>query len=399
MHLKKLKFLILALVLLSLLFFSNDFGLIDIEKEAIITAIAVDYDDTNAYQVTAQIAVPEASNTTTENTKAQITGKGTTIGSAIKNTGDISGWFPQLAFCNLIIIGSQVANDNIINVLDYFAKTLRLQDSAQLILANGDAKDLLKKTTPLDNISSFAIQKILFKNPGFDTDVATNDIKSFCAGYYSPAKSSFMPIIKLLTEENSPEQNGKTNQESQGSSKENGQGEKGKNFFDASTTALFYNGVKVGELDKDLTHIYNILWRKVKGTTIPISYPQNNGMENYLLKVLRCTPKIKTTANIEKIVVEVNVNLYCKILDHNSADHDASLYNNKPLPYKLVQTGEELLKSHVLELFEVSRQTNCDFMNINDKLYRFCHKYYHIHKDNFLSRVVPKVKVTITGQK
>ena len=81
-------------------------------------------------------------------------------------------------------------------MIDYFAKTLRLQDSAILVFAEGSAKELLEITTPLDSISSFALQKILLKTEGFDRDVATNDIKSFCSGYYSYSGSSFIPLVK-----------------------------------------------------------------------------------------------------------------------------------------------------------------------------------------------------------
>ena len=126
----KPKLALFALFLISLLFFSNDFGLIDIEKTAIITAIAVDKTQDGEYEVTCQIAIPEASNALSENQKAQMTGKGSTIGNAIKNVGSLSGWFPQTIFCNLIIIGNDVLEQDVIGVLDYFHKTMRVQDSA-----------------------------------------------------------------------------------------------------------------------------------------------------------------------------------------------------------------------------------------------------------------------------
>ena len=92
--------------------------------------------------VTAQIAVPEATDTNSENLKAQIIGKGSTVGGAIKNLGDFSGWFPKLAFCNLILIGNDLSQSQAINVLDYFAKTLRVQDSALVAIAENKAYEL-----------------------------------------------------------------------------------------------------------------------------------------------------------------------------------------------------------------------------------------------------------------
>ena len=160
------------------MFFSSDFELVNIEKTAIITAIAVDKLDEN-YEVTAQIAVPEATDVNSENKNALISGVGGTVAGAIKNIGNQAGWFPKLAFCNLIAIGNELSSDNVIKVVDYFVKTLKIQDSALLVLAEDKAKDLMKASSPMDNISSFAIQKILLKDPGFDRDICAVNLKTF----------------------------------------------------------------------------------------------------------------------------------------------------------------------------------------------------------------------------
>ena len=101
----KPKIIALCFAFLFIMMMSNDFGIVDIEKTSIITAIAIDKDDTGDYLVSAQIAVPEATDNNSENQKALISGTGKTIGGAIKDLGNISGWYPKLAFCNLIIIG------------------------------------------------------------------------------------------------------------------------------------------------------------------------------------------------------------------------------------------------------------------------------------------------------
>ena len=112
MKFKGIKLATLLFFAVFLLFFSNDFGLIDVEKTAIITAVAIDLEDDGNYKVTAQIAVPEATDTNSENKRVQISGTGSTIGGAIKNIGDTSGWFPQLAFCNLIVVGGEFKDYN-----------------------------------------------------------------------------------------------------------------------------------------------------------------------------------------------------------------------------------------------------------------------------------------------
>ena len=174
----KTKIVLFLIFIVCIIFFSNDFGIIDIKRAAIITAIAIDYEE-NEYSITTQIDVPEATDKNEEKAKTQITTKGETIASAIKHIGSSTGWFPQLYFCNLIIIGSDVSSENTIKILDYFAKTLRVQDSANVILSSTKGSDLLSISSPFDDISSFAIQKILLKSQGFDNDI---DVAQWCNG-------------------------------------------------------------------------------------------------------------------------------------------------------------------------------------------------------------------------
>ena len=51
MRFKEIKLVFALLGLVFLLFFSNDFGLIDIEKTAIITAVAVDLSENGEYKI------------------------------------------------------------------------------------------------------------------------------------------------------------------------------------------------------------------------------------------------------------------------------------------------------------------------------------------------------------
>ena len=62
----KAKIIMILVFITFLFFFSNDFGLIDVEKTSIITAIAIDKSN-EEFTGTAQIAVPEATDTNSEN--------------------------------------------------------------------------------------------------------------------------------------------------------------------------------------------------------------------------------------------------------------------------------------------------------------------------------------------
>lgn len=405
MKFTKVKFVFFAVAFIFLIFFSSDFGLIDIEKTAIITAIAIDVNN-NEYELTAQISVPEATDSNSETSKAHITGKGKTMGAAFKDLGEVSGWFPNLNFCNLIILSNDLATTNSMKVLDYFARTLRMQDSALVVLFEGKAKEIIKYSTPLDNISAFAIQKILFKNAGFDIEVAKMDIKTFAVGYYSKGHSSYMPIIKTIEANENPQEgsqqssssdmisSGKTSSNSSNSSSQS------KKYFSANYTALFNYGIKVGQLDPLLTTTFNILTTSFEGSTFEVNNVSDGvTSKNYLLTVLRNSPSLSLDVSVNKIVFNVNLDLYCKVSDQNSEGGENGLIKNIPIPNNVIEKAQQQLTTQINNLIEVSKKTGCDFFEIADKLYRRHNKFYALYKDNYLDKLQANVKVKVQGQR
>ncbi|MBR2498917.1 MAG: hypothetical protein IKB67_04330 [Clostridia bacterium] len=405
----KAKIIMILVAFLFIFFFSNDFGLIDVEKTSIITAIAIDKTDDGDFEVTAQIAVPEATDANTENQKAQLSGKGSTVGAALKDLGDTSGWFPKLAFCNLILIGSSLSQTNVITAIDYFAKTLRVQDSALVAFSQKSAKELLEISTPLDNLSAFALQKILLKSTGFDRDIISTDVKSFCADYYSIANSSYMPLIKILDSGGSSESSGQGSS-SGGASDTSGQsggqssqssGQKNKeNLFDARSTALFVEGVKVGELGDNETLALNAILSNINGTSLSVDeVPDKNGKPtNYLLTVLKNKRKTKLTATNNSLDLYIDLSLYCKVADHSSSNSDEAISQNHPLSQPLIEKTENMLIEYLENMMQISRRTGCDFLKIKEKLYRYNYKQYSLYKDNFLSKVKTHINVSVFGQ-
>lgn len=396
------KIAMLLIAAVALLFFTNDFGLIDIEKTAIITAIAIDLKD-DEYEVSMEVAVPEATDTNSENQKALLYGKGKTVGGAIKDMGDVSGWFPKLSFCNLIILGNTFAETNVIKVLDYFAKTLRIQDSATVVLSESTGKELLEKASPLDNISSFALQKILLKNPGFDNDVADVDIRTFCASYYSKNASSYMPMVKIVDLKEISGENSSTGEGDDGSTQSGSNGftpHKGTSVFDATTTALFKNGIKVGELTPALTHAYNLLDLDAKETTLKVNDVEHDGEKtNYLLTIITNRRKVKVEADKSGLKLKINLDLYCRVSDLDTPDSDTTYAKNEYMPPFLAERAASDIRESLAELVQTSVRTQCDFLRIKEKLYRFNHKYYDLYKDDFLDVITPEITVNVSGQK
>ncbi len=413
MKFKTLKFILIAFLGLSILFFSNNFGLVDIERTTIITAIAIDVEENGDYNLTAQIAVPEATDTNTENNRTQISARGGTAGAALKNLANISGWYPNLSYCNLIILGHSFANIDVMEVLDYFLTTFRLQDSALVVMAEKSASEILAVSTPLDDISSFAIQKIIIKNKNFENNVIVSDIKDFSQGYYSNNHASYMPILSLVKENiangqssssgsnNSKEELGVSSGSGASGSVNGGDGKEEQDLFYADKTALFIKGKMVGVLTSEQSFMFNNFIKNMNGATFELKGISDGGGQkrNVLLTVFRNDAKIKVKADENNLIVDFKLNLLCKISDQNYDSSQNNLSSNAPLPNFVIDYASKYLKQTLEDLVEASVQTGCDFLNIQQVLYQKSHKQYSRYKDNLLTVMKKNITVNFSGPK
>ena len=191
------KTIILLCIILAVLYFSSDFALIDIEDTAIIVAMGVDKTD-EGYEISAQIGLPQATQQTSDNNDTIISAKGKTIMDAVEILGTQTGWHPKLAFCNLIILGKDFEGQDITPLIDNMLASEKIQNSALLAFTKSTAKEVLTAVTPLDAISSFAIQKILLKNDRTLSTVADTNIKNFSILNHGRGNWGYMPVITMV---------------------------------------------------------------------------------------------------------------------------------------------------------------------------------------------------------
>lgn len=391
------KVMLFGMIFCALLYFSNNFGLIDIEKTAIITAVGIDISekDESEYEVTVQIAIPQASNTSTENEKGVISADGATVSEALRQIGDITGWYPNLSFCNLIVLGEDLLVGDVNVCIDYFSKTLKIQDSACVTACQGKAKSLLKDVTPLDNISSFAIQKILLKNPGMTSDVATVNIKDFSVGYYSPASSSYMPYIRAIEVEGG----GESKTDGAGSGSGGGQKEKEK-VFDASYTAMFKDGYFVGMLDDHETKTFNLLNESVKENYFIVDDVEMHGVkEDFLLNITQNKCKMRLKVENGAPVLHVTAHLYARVEDRSTYEKREGLQSNAIIADAVTKKAEEDFVEYLGAIIKKSRESGCDILELDNRLYRYNYDDYGKFHGRLYDEMQLDANVTFTGVK
>ena len=372
-----IKIMLAVLFIVLSLFLTNDLGVIKIEKTAIITAIAIDKEGENL-QVSAQVALPKANDNTTDEDSVLI-GTGKTIGLAIDDIAVKTGWYPKLAFCNLIILDQSVADELLPEVVNYVLYSKKIYDSILIAYSQGKAKKILTATGSLDNVSGFSIQKILLKNADDANAVYYSRIKDIAISLTSQSKSSLIPLIKLNEQEPRPPASGGSEQQPS-------------YVFDASTTVLVNNGKQVGSFTTEQTLFYNLSVKGVKEIYFEVPYQEN---KTALLKIIDNSSKIKITPNKTSVDLIVNLSFKVYLIDVKTQGLFQS-ENSNTVPEYILTSAEQKITKQIYDLIELSKSSGCDFFEIKETLYRYHPSFYKKIKQDFsLDTVNGKVKINV----
>lgn len=190
---------VFAAAFLLLLFASNDFGLIDIQKTAIVLALGVDASaQEGLLDVTAQIGSADA-NGAAQASNITIEGV-STVGEAIARLNRRTGWYPTFVHCRLLLLGGQTAERDVFGILDYFLRSEYIEDSCLLALCAGRAQAALEAGAPGGELTANAIVKVFSDEAQKTGLVSAVSLREFAKGYYGAGASGRLPYLTLLQE-------------------------------------------------------------------------------------------------------------------------------------------------------------------------------------------------------
>ncbi len=396
-------FLPILIAFAMLLFFTHDFGLIDIEHTAIIVAIGVDKND-DGYEVSTQIAIPQKTKGNVKNGNSLVGSKGKTIAEALDRISVDTGWYPLFAFCDLIVLGESTLSDNVMDVVNYFVRTDRVPDSASLCACEGSARKLLESSTPLDSVSSFALGKILKQDAARMDRIAEINVKKFAEIFFSKSECGYMPYVRSVNSENGEKQtDDDKSQESEKSSSSNSSseqnadakgsdnvknGESEKNFlYDASETLVFSKGYKVASLTPEETIFFNLKSKNSTETFLTIDDALLDGEKTAVLLEIEDT-KRKYSFSLKDSSPEYKISLSfeCRIVSANVNEEISKLNPSAQIPDEVLKAAERKISSVVRSLFKKVKLSNCDLFLIKDALYKFHYSSYESLEQDVLSR-------------
>ena len=397
-----LRYYFIVILLLIFLFFSGDFGMIDVQKTAIVMAVGVDRQE-DTFIVTSQIAIPQSSKQGGASETVQLVSRGKTVADAFEEINEKTGWYPKLVFCRLIVLGEKAAQENVFDALDFFLLDEYMSDNCLLATCDGLAKDILNVTALVDKSGSVAMQKVLSHHAERVGTVLPATLREFSIGYFSDSKSGFLPILKTQPQQEhvgGETQNGSGGTQNAGDTG-GGQNQNGsqnasgssqeKPVFSASETALFVLGKRVGKLTEEQTFAFNAVKKELRLATYTLQTPD----AACSLSIKRNTPKIKVSLGANgQACVRISLKLSAGLLDYSKtlpADKGA---DGGDVPDGVFFSAEKLLASQIHETFEKCKNANCDIFGVGEHLQKHEKKAYPQIKDDALKTATLEVHVS-----
>ena len=406
------KLLLLAAGALLLLFLTNNFGLIDIQKTAIVTAIGIDAGEGGTFDVTAQIAIPDASGA---NTASNVTVPGAeTVGEAIAELNRKTGWFPTLVHCSLILLGERVAEEDVFRALDYFLRSEYVEDSCLVALCADTAAAALGAGSPIGELASSAIAKVLSAEAQKTGLVSVTNLRDFAKGYFAEGQSGFLPVLCAQPRAQSEGGSGGSSEGgSEGGSSEGGSGSgssggsseggsgggasaggqssagggQKSDVFDAAETALFFRGKRTAALSADETLAYNLA---VSGTDMAfgdVTVFEEGAEVHYQLKMNIGKKKRRLRLEGGVPVLTFTIRAQAQAVDADRAGSRLEIAQTAIVPDHVLRAAEQKFGRELRAAAETAHAGGCDLFSLQQMLHRFYPKQFDALRPTLLQSV------------
>lgn len=399
----------LIMIVLLAMFFTNDFGIVDIHKSLIVTALGIDVEQ-DEVQVTAQLAVPQPSQSGDKVQYVAVQGSGSTFADALNEINSKAGFYPKLLFCKLILLGESCKDENIFELIDSLYRKNYSELTANIAACEGKAADIMSLPIPVSDVNQMSVVRVLTEELKNTANVALANLKDVAGCEYSKAGACHMPYVRMLKPVTS-KSGGKDTAggESSGGSESGGGGESGggssggesgggssgggqsSQEFVSRETMMLVGGKFAGILDEKQSFALNILRNDIRLAVVSCRAEDKDytlGLKNIsggiALKVINGVPQLELSFKAKAQIQSVREVLIPK----ETASDDV-------IEEPVLKAAEEEIKSRMESLVEACVEKDCDLFHAKDLLYKYNYKYFDAFKDDLLDRMKVNYKIEI----
>lgn len=409
------------------LYFTNDYGLVDIHKTSIVVAAAIDYEEEEV-KVTAQLAIPQPSQSGESVKYSAVQGSGVTVADALNEINSKTGFFPKLLFCKLILLGESCQKLNLFKTMGCLYRKYFSELTALVAMCKGNGYDMLQMKAMYSQETSQAIQQVLADEAKRSANVSSVNLKDVAIDNYSKSKACYMPFIEAIKSGTSESggggdnsggepaqgQGGNSSGESLGGSEGNsagggqegggpgssgssgssgggGGGQSEEVEFTARKTAMFRAGEFAGILDENQSFALDILKNEIRVAMLPCEAEGKHC--TMALKSVSGDVSLKVDKGIPRLVIKFDAQ--ARIQGAGEKVDPAKTVNDDIVSEETLKATEKSVKERIEQLVKACRESDCDLLGAKESLHKFNYKYYDAFKDDLLERMTVEYQINI----
>ncbi len=387
------------------------------ETQAIVTMLCIDKDEEN---VKAVVSVLSPGQDKQANYQV-FSGTGDTLASAVDGIALAIGKDMGFAQCEIMAIGENITEDNIMKILDYMTRTKKVGKNAILTYFEGDILDFAKSITALSMEKSLKLDKII----NFDKQYILADdsnIESFYKGFFSELSLGIMPKISLTNTEtgnaievssgggsNGASSSGQSSSSSKsgGESSSSSTGRNGKYLVTDGSIVVFKNGKKYCELSPEEVRNVNIFTNSSKKGRIVVDHITDEVYNDakVVVNIVEKDIKIKVGFDGDTPVFTANTE-YTIFIDEVIQDEPTKKFlvrNQDFFTENLIEKLKEKVLENMDSAVNLCKEQKIDLLNCYENFYRKKYKQWTNYLDkvgleNYLDNVRYEFNVKIHNE-
>ncbi|OMF39168.1 MULTISPECIES: Ger(x)C family spore germination protein [Paenibacillus] len=330
----------------------------ELNELGITTATGIDGhkgDWINTYQIIIPSAMTTGSGGSSTGASQSAVHTFTTHGKTLRETVTKSSLeYPRKLYFaqnNIIVIGKKAAEQGLEEIIDIYLRNLDSRETVKIFIANGEARDFLKKLVPPEKIPGQALENIIEKNSKLGSIYPAVSMFEFISKISSDSGAAGVPEISL--EGSEPEKLDSVDVFKETSAK-------GK--LKLSGLSIFQKDKRVGFLNEKESIGVSWLNNQIKNTTI--SYVDGNATAAFLIR--KAKVKITPIKDLNHYSLKVDVKATGDLL---SASSQREMKNMQSID-QLQEQAAETIKLQINEGWRALKQKNIDLIGIGNKIHR-----------------------------
>lgn len=348
-YIARTKWAVVLIIGITLIIFGRTVESPSLIKSAIVLGIGIDFDEESGeFDVTTQsVLVGIAGGQDSQSTYALYDAKGKTIADALDKISRKMGLLVSLAHCNVLFVSQNVLKLDHLQLIYPLTGMYALPEQAILATGEQSPKDIMALRIGTTLSAPFFLQQALINEEGSGGMLRTT-VKDFAARSLSRSGASALPYIVAKKMENAPMTEG---------------GNDASTYETDMSRALVFNHEKTALLEGEYSELLALFISKdVVGT---LNYTADDGgtME---FKILGKQVSLK--ANGTRLFASIK--LFVDLSDVQHVPTDKVLSSADPVVKDYANRLAAQFEKRFVELYETSKSTGIDFLNLQDKAYQ-----------------------------